>query len=257
MTHSFQPPKSWKAKKNRRIQSMAIGVLFVLILIVLISPKIIAGVQAMLPGASQLLSRAVEASIPQSASAQVAQAPAPVLTTSRAPTGETIMGVAQETFFDVWSVVVPLSVFVSLLFLMGAVYAFIRLRQVKIASKEKYHVKDHPTPQGPVVTRAQLRWESIVLHSQSANENDWRQAIMEADIMLAELLEVQGYRGDTIGDKMKQIEKSDFNTIEMAWEAHKIRNKVAHEGSAHSLNTREVRRVIGLYEQVFKEFHFI
>jgi len=34
-----------------------------------------------------------------------------------------------------------------------------------------------------------------------------------------------------MGDKLKAVEKSDFNSIELAWEAHKARNMIAHEGS--------------------------
>ena len=68
--------------------------------------------------------------------------------------------------------------------------------------------------------------------------------------MLDELLTVQGYHGDTVGDKMKQVERSDFNTIDLAWDAHKVRNRIAHEGSEHDLNAREVRRVIALYPQL-------
>jgi hypothetical protein len=56
---------------------------------------------------------------------------------------------------------------------------------------------------------------------------------------------------------MKSIEKSDFNSIDMAWEAHKIRNSIAHEGSDFLLNQREAKRVIGLYEIVFREFRYI
>ncbi len=80
---------------------------------------------------------------------------------------------------------------------------------------------------------------------------------MDADILLDELLDSLGYRGDTMGDKLKQVERSDFNTIDLAWEAHKIRNRIAHEGSHMQLTDREARRAVNLFEQVFKEFHLI
>ena len=75
--------------------------------------------------------------------------------------------------------------------------------------------------------------------------------------MLNELLDVQGYRGETMADKMKQADRATFRSIDAAWEAHGLRNKVAHQGSALLLNAREARRVIGLYEQVFREFKII
>ena len=100
-------------------------------------------------------------------------------------------------------------------------------------------------------------WERILSHIESMNENDWRLAILEADIMLSGLLDNLGLPGDTIGDKLKAVEKSDFLSVDRAWEAHKIRNLIAHEGISFSLNQREARRVIELYRIVFEEFQMI
>jgi len=65
------------------------------------------------------------------------------------------------------------------------------------------------------------------------------------------------YQGDTIAEKLKGIERSDFTTIDQAWDGHKIRNQIAHQGGDFRLTNREARRVAGLFEKVFKEFHFI
>ena len=75
--------------------------------------------------------------------------------------------------------------------------------------------------------------------------------------MLDEMLDSVGYRGETMGDKLKSVEKSDFLTLDLAWEAHKIRNAIAHEGAEFTIDQREARRVISLYERVFQEFEFI
>lgn len=101
------------------------------------------------------------------------------------------------------------------------------------------------------------RWKMILEHVESEHPSDWRLAIIEADIMLAELLDILQLHGDTMGDKLKAVEKSDFLTIDEAWEAHKIRNRLAHEGSEFLINQREARRVIGLYQKVFEEFEMI
>jgi len=101
------------------------------------------------------------------------------------------------------------------------------------------------------------RWDKVLSHTNSLNESDWRLAIMEADIMLSDLLENMNLPGDTIGDKLKAVEKSDFTTIDNAWEAHKVRNRIAHDGSNFQLNERETKRVIALYETVFQEFRMI
>ena len=102
------------------------------------------------------------------------------------------------------------------------------------------------------------RWEKVRDHLSSENPNDWRLAIMEADIILGEMLERMEYgKGVTIGERLKTIEPSDFTTIEKAWEAHKIRNLIAHQGSDFILTQREAKRVIELYREVFHEFRYI
>ncbi len=101
------------------------------------------------------------------------------------------------------------------------------------------------------------KWQRVVVHINSANPSDWKLAILECDIMLGEILEKMGYMQESIGEKLKVIEPSDFSNIESAWEAHKIRNAIAHEGSDFMINEREAKRVIGLYEVVFREFEYI
>jgi ribosomal protein L14E/L6E/L27E len=71
------------------------------------------------------------------------------------------------------------------------------------------------------------------------------------------MLTKMNYHGETISDKLKAVEKSDFLTIDKAWEAHRVRNEIAHGGSNFEITEREAHRVVVLYEEVFKEFHYI
>ena len=75
--------------------------------------------------------------------------------------------------------------------------------------------------------------------------------------MLGELLDSLGYKGETMADKMRSVDRANFNTIDLAWEAHRARNQIAHEGLQQPLAAREARRIIGLYERIFREFRFI
>src|SRR3989344_7981542 len=72
------------------------------------------------------------------------------------------------------------------------------------------------------------RYKHIQTLMESTNPSDWRQAIIEADILLDDMLSRQGYAGAGVGDKLKEVESSDFDTLQDAWEAHKVRNQVAH-----------------------------
>ncbi|MBU6370767.1 MAG: hypothetical protein KGH93_00200 [Patescibacteria group bacterium] len=101
------------------------------------------------------------------------------------------------------------------------------------------------------------KWTIVEDHINSADPAKWKLAIIEADIILAELLDTLHLPGETVGDKLKAVEVGDFPSIEKAWEAHKIRNAVAHEGSDFLISEREAKRVIGLYRTVFEDFDMV
>jgi hypothetical protein len=141
-----------------------------------------------------------------------------------------------------------------LLFLVGIIYSLIRIHQIR---KEEAEELGNIIVAKGTAEKKKEKWNQLVDLVSSENQSDWRLAIIEADTMLDDMLIVMGYKGDGIGEKLKQIERSDFNTLDQAWEAHKVRNNIAHAGSDFVLTQREVRRVIDLYKQVFEEFEFI
>ena len=75
--------------------------------------------------------------------------------------------------------------------------------------------------------------------------------------MLGDLLMKMGYRGESIGEKLKRVDKGDFKTLDDAWEAHKIRNEIAHAGFDYPFSQHDARRAIGMYRRVFEEFFYI
>jgi len=101
------------------------------------------------------------------------------------------------------------------------------------------------------------KWKLVEEHINSDDANKWKLAILEADIILSDLLESLKLPGEGVGEKLKAVETSDFEHIEEAWEAHKIRNAIAHQGSDFLLTQREAKRVVNLYKSVFEEFKVI
>ena len=145
------------------------------------------------------------------------------------------------------------SVFLSILFIAWIAYVVMKLTEIR---RNQYALL-FPTVEMEDFTQKNTKWEKILVSLESLNENDWKQAIIEADIMLDEIIDKLSLPGDTMGEKMKAVEKSDFTTIDLAWEAHKVRNQIAHEGNDFVLTQREARRVIALYQAIFEEFQVI
>jgi hypothetical protein len=158
--------------------------------------------------------------------------------------------------FSLWTNIVILSLSLSFVLAAVIIYCLLRIRQIRMAEERKFNAATHPVAAHDV-SRVAQRWQRILSQVDGDNDQGWRLAILEADILLNELLDTLGYKGETMADKMRSVGRGDWKTIDMAWEAHRARNRVAHEGSAHLLNEREVRRIIGLYERVFQEFKFL
>jgi hypothetical protein len=161
------------------------------------------------------------------------------------------------TFWSIWKVV-------AVLMVIGGVYAWFyaskRLKELEHEEEKVYGKKmdDAALAEASIkVDRAEEKWMKVVAHANSENPAEWRVAIIEADIMLEDLLRASGYHGDGVGDLLKGVESGDMLTLDAAWEAHKVRNRIAHSGSDFILTDRETRRVISLFEAVFKEFGVI
>lgn len=95
------------------------------------------------------------------------------------------------------------------------------------------------------------KWNIVINYMESKEESLWRIGILEADNLLDDLLSDRGYMGLTMADKLKQ---ANFNTIDLAWSAHKVRNRIAHDGTRFVLTDRIARNTLELYRSVFKEF---
>jgi hypothetical protein len=153
---------------------------------------------------------------------------------------------------------------IIILLITAVLYCLVRLYEIKQESKKKKgsstvaqtagNAEDAP----PLPTeKHNTMWDAIRAKLLSDSPSDWRLAIIEADIYMDKILDQQGFHGDTVGDKLKQVTPDKLNSINMAWEAHKVRNRIAHEGSAFNLTMPEARRILSYYEIIFRDLGVI
>lgn len=145
-------------------------------------------------------------------------------------------------------------------------YCLVRLYEIEQEGKPKKEsiIKSTPMPDLPgavFVDRPEPivnpTWTSVRSKLLSDNQSDWRLAIIEADIYLDRVLDQKGFYGDTLGDKFKQITPEQLPSIQIAWEAHRVRNRIAHDGTGFVLTMPEARRVLSYYEIVFRDLGVI
>ena len=161
--------------------------------------------------------------------------------------------------FQITSAVYMISYLLSFFGITITIYCAVRL--VEIYDEENHHLQhaiaEYQSFYQEQVSGKNVRWIHVEDLVNSPNPSDWRLSIIEADSILESLLEEKGIPGIGIGERLKNIAPGDMTTIQIAWEAHLVRNKIAHEGSNFELTDREAKRTIRLYEMVFQELGFI
>lgn len=160
----------------------------------------------------------------------------------------------QAYLAHIWLWIIVIGYLLSVIGLFFIVYSTMRLFELRKREEEHYRTLIAPSEAAGAVSP---RWQHIETLIGGSSASEWREAIVEADIMLDDVLARQGYLGDGVGEKLKAADPDRFATLQDAWEAHKVRNQIAHEGSAFALSESLARRTIARYEGVFREFHEI
>lgn len=153
-----------------------------------------------------------------------------------------------------WLWVIFIGYALSLFGLFVIIYCTVRLFELRKREEEYY---------GTLILASDAesgghpRWKHIEELIDGTTASQWKEAIIESDILLDELLARRGYTGDGVGEKLKSIEKEELATLQDAWEGHKVRNQIAHQGSSFTLTEDFARRTVAHYEAVFRELKAI
>lgn len=81
--------------------------------------------------------------------------------------------------------------------------------------------------------------------------NSYSLAILNADKLLDHAMIEAGFRGSTMGDRLKKS-GSSFSNINAVWRAHKLRNSIAHEPD-FELSYRSALGAMNAYKQALKD----
>ncbi len=96
------------------------------------------------------------------------------------------------------------------------------------------------------------KWSSIMDKLEKNNESDYKLALIEADNLFDDLLKRIGYKGDDMGERLKQITEAQLANIDDLWQAHKIRNRIAHE-PGFKLTHVQAKRAIEIYQRAMED----
>lgn len=171
-----------------------------------------------------------------------------------------------DIFKNVFYFIAILGIFFSLLFwLLKHLFSF-KLKMLSEEFKKKVGVTmtDEVIPLPMTANHVpdtnglrNAKWERVEAYARSGNTSELRMAIIEADIMLFDVLTQSGFPGNTLGEILKNTDKSKLATLDYAWEAHKVRNELAHQGSDYVLGKATADSALESYRKVFTELDLI
>ena len=157
--------------------------------------------------------------------------------------------------------------FLAIFFIAVICYTVVRLLEIRKKEHEYLHeeIKEYAHNKAEYEQRLHEEvggsknehWSKVLDYLFSQHGSDWKLAIIEADSMLEGLLDQLGFKGESLGDRLKSATQETFPQLTNAWEVHTIRNRIAHEGLAFELSQHEAKRVIALYEQIFHAYGYI
>ena len=154
----------------------------------------------------------------------------------------------------IWSVYTFFAYLFSLICIVLYIYATIRKEHFEALIDQELKEKERIWNETYRGEKRLSRLDDVKNHIQSNNPNDWKLAIIEADIVLDQTLKDRGYAGTSLGERLRSITPSQLGSIDDAWEAHRVRNKIAHEGADFVLTRRIADDTIARYMNVFREF---
>jgi hypothetical protein len=160
---------------------------------------------------------------------------------------------------DLWSVIGVISAFLSIIFLGIIIFSLVRMFEIQ--ADDRYDtdkaIREATLRRKERERKTNPRWHYIQTLIESPNESDWRVAIIESDSLMEEVLKERGISGSSVSELLEGAKSSGYMRIQDAWDAHLVRNQIAHQGSDFSLSQVEGRRVIKLYQNFFEELRVI
>lgn len=137
---------------------------------------------------------------------------------------------------------------IALLFFAGIVYFVIETGWFTIRVDRFRHI----ILQSNISKKeAQESWHKIQEHFYRGGESDLKVAILEADKLLNDALREAGMMGLQLGDRLKKANEQQIPNLNELWQAHKLRNQIAHEPN-FKLKRDLAERALGIYETALK-----
>ncbi|MEK7066180.1 MAG: hypothetical protein AAB965_01240 [Patescibacteria group bacterium] len=154
-----------------------------------------------------------------------------------------------------WNIIGGYSTLAEIILFPALIFSIYRLTQVQRKHREDF-LRIFEFAKEPEKVNRQW-WEDITDHIDSENEAQWKLALIDSDKILDDALREAGYVGVGVGELLKDADvKHGFKSLQDAWEAHKTRNRIAHE-SGFQLTKHEAKNAVERYKRAFQDLGYL
>lgn len=160
---------------------------------------------------------------------------------------------------EIYSNVILVSSLISIFLFSICVYSLVRMYELRIDEDDEISkkIKDIADKKKENEKKINPRWHYVLTLLESINQSDWRVAVIEADSLLEEVLKEKGFVGEGVGDLLISAKNSGYSSMNDVWDAHIVRNQIAHQGLDYAFGQNEARRVIKKYQNFLEELNVI
>ncbi|MBI4121407.1 MAG: hypothetical protein HY470_00410 [Candidatus Ryanbacteria bacterium] len=168
-----------------------------------------------------------------------------------------IESLAQNVF--IYRFIIALKVIsgtVAVISIVGIAYVLSQIWKLRARHVEAVLAHEARVAVPPQARSYALDWSAIRLRLNTATDADAALLIIDADALADRILRELGLPGETMGERLITLGDQKFKEIDDLWDAHKLRNEIAHEG-AKNITYSDASWALDKYERAFKELGVI
>ena len=101
------------------------------------------------------------------------------------------------------------------------------------------------------VDKYRVRWLAVEQSLVRENESSYHLSVLNGDKLVDQALLDRGFKGQTMGDRLKSA-KEKLTRRNDIWDAHKLRNRIAHEPDV-KVSYEDARKALGGFKQALED----
>jgi hypothetical protein len=144
----------------------------------------------------------------------------------------------------------------AVIFIAAAGLIFVIVKILEVKYRKKIYFSDFFESSETSTVRRDT-WGSVKRRLDSSSDDDWELAVVEADVIVENIMERIGFKGLTLGDKIKSIDERNFANLKNLWEAHAVRIKIDIGGAEYKITKEEAKEALDKYEKALKELKYL